>query len=57
MDMNYLSHRRGEERLRAHAAANPPARAAHLELADRYGSLIRDARQERTARFETQQNR
>jgi hypothetical protein len=49
MDMNYLYQRRGEERLRAVAAACEPSRAAHLDLADRYAGLIHDARAERGA--------
>ena len=44
MDMNYLYQRRGEERLRAEVAACDPSRTAHLDLADRFGVLIRHAR-------------
>lgn len=49
MDMNYLYQRRGEEALRAEAAACNPSRAAHAELADRYASLIRHVRSGRIA--------
>ncbi len=45
MDLNILYQRRGEERLRAEVAACAPARAAHMELADRFGSLIRRTRE------------
>lgn len=44
MDMNFLYHRRGEERLRAHAAACEPSRQAHLGLSDGYERRIREAR-------------
>jgi hypothetical protein len=49
MDMNYLYQRRGEEELRAEAAACNPSRAAHAELAGLYASLIRHARSGRVA--------
>jgi len=49
MDVNYLYQRRGEEELRAEAAACNPSRAAHAELADLYASLIRQTRSGRIA--------
>jgi hypothetical protein len=42
--MNHLYQRRGEERLRADAAACAPSREAHMDLSDRYGTLIREAK-------------
>jgi hypothetical protein len=42
--MNFLYHRRGEERLRAAAAACDASREAHLELSDGYADRIREAR-------------
>jgi hypothetical protein len=44
MNMNDLYQRRGEERLRALAAASLPARAAHLELSELYARRIRQSR-------------
>ena len=44
MDMNFLYHRRGEERMRAEAAACDASRAAHLGLSDGYADRIREAR-------------
>jgi hypothetical protein len=49
MDFNYLYFRRGVEKLRADSAACPPSRAAHAELADRYGDMIEGAREDRDA--------
>ena len=47
MDINYIYHRRGVERLRAETAACDRSRAAHDELAERYRALIRGARASR----------
>ena len=44
MDMNYLYHRRGEERLRAAAANCDASRRAHLGLADGFADRIRALR-------------
>jgi hypothetical protein len=44
MDMNFLYHRRGEERMRAEAAACDASREAHLSLSDGYAARIREAR-------------
>jgi hypothetical protein len=44
MDMNFLYHRRGEERMRAAAAACDASRHAHLTLSDGYAERIREAR-------------
>ena len=43
MDMNFLYHRRGEERMRAEAAACDASRDAHLSLSDGYADRIREA--------------
>ncbi|HEX8192192.1 MAG TPA: hypothetical protein VF552_04765 [Allosphingosinicella sp.] len=42
--MNFLYHRRGEERMRAAAAACDASREAHLGLSDVYAERIREAR-------------
>jgi len=47
MDLNYIYHRRGVERLRAETAACERSRAAHGELSERYRALIREARETR----------
>ena len=40
MDVNYLHHREGVERLRAAAALNANARRSHIALADAYRAEI-----------------
>ena len=40
MDLNYLIHREGVERLRAQQAASAKARDAHMALADIYRDRI-----------------
>ena len=40
MDLEYLVHREGEERLRSRQAASPGARIAHLGMADMFRDRI-----------------
>ena len=49
MDLNYLLHRQGVERLRADRADCLEARAAHAELADLFGDLVEALRRRRLA--------
>ena len=52
MDVNYLHHREGVERLRAAAAGNSQAREAHLGLAAQYRARIEHHRADAvTSRF------
>lgn len=44
MDINYLLHREQVELMRAGAAKCDASKAAHLELAERYRSLVDDNR-------------
>lgn len=51
MDFNYLYHRQQVSLMRADAAACGASRAAHQELAQRYGSLIARQRADRAYAF------